>query len=109
MAIEDVDRSKSLLRKFALPQLLLAVLALTTFHVQIINRISSGYPVWYFVVAVAMEGSRFAGVKVEGEVKSGKGTGVMCYLEEYAEWIVRAGVVYAVVQGGLYASFMPPA
>jgi phosphatidylinositol glycan class V len=94
------------MQKFALPQLFLAGLALTTFHVQIVNRISSGYPVWYFVLAVAMEGREGGGV---GE--QGKGRGVLDWLRrgKTVEWIVRAGVVYAVVQGGLFASFMPPA
>ena len=32
----------------ALPQVTLAVLALTSYHVQIINRLSSGYVVWYW-------------------------------------------------------------
>ncbi|TKX23641.1 mannosyltransferase-like protein 2 [Elsinoe australis] len=40
------------LRALAAPQLLLSVLCLTSFHVQIVNRISSGYPVWYIALAM---------------------------------------------------------
>ncbi|KAG8630614.1 hypothetical protein KVT40_002233 [Elsinoe batatas] len=40
------------LQALAAPQLVLSLLALTTFHVQIVNRISSGYPIWYIVLAI---------------------------------------------------------
>nr|OQO23223.1 hypothetical protein B0A51_10408 [Rachicladosporium sp. CCFEE 5018] len=42
------------MRRLALPQLLLAVLALSSSHVQIVNRISSGYPLWYVMLAMAV-------------------------------------------------------
>ncbi|KJX99364.1 gpi mannosyltransferase 2 like protein [Zymoseptoria brevis] len=98
-AEDSRDCYKSLMRRFAAPQLFLVVLAITTFHVQIVNRIASGYPVVYLMVAIAMEGG------------GGQGEERMGWLgrERVVEWVVRAGVVYAVVQGGLYASFMPPA
>lgn len=83
--------------RFALPQLVLGVLAFTSFHVQIVNRISSGYPVWYIIIAIAMSS--------EWPQK----TGIMHTLSKYSEWLVRASVMYALIQGGLYASFMPPA
>ncbi|KAL8834620.1 MAG: hypothetical protein Q9170_003668 [Blastenia crenularia] len=38
-------------RRFAVPQLLLATLALTNYHVQIVTRISSAYPLWYWWLA----------------------------------------------------------
>lgn len=38
-------------RRLAVPQLALAVLVLTNQHVQIITRISSGYPLWYWWLA----------------------------------------------------------
>lgn len=87
--------------RLALPQLILAGLAITTFHVQIVNRISSGYPVWYLILAIAMHPEPGA-----GEVR---GRSVISLCSRYAEWLVRASVMYAIVQGGLYASFMPPA
>lgn len=68
---------------------------------QIINRVSSGYPVWYIWVAVALH--------QDGELNLASTSKVMKMLGEKSEWIVRGMVVYAVVQGGLYASFMPPA
>lgn len=75
-----------IVRSLAVSQLLLTLLTLTTAHVQIITRISSAYPVclWYLAAQLQEGGSR-------------------------AGNIVRFMVVYAVVQGGLYASFLPPA
>lgn len=79
------------LKRFALPQLVLALLALFNFHVQIITRISSGYPLWYLIVALATaQGAE------EKELMP-------------ARFIVRGMVLYAIIQGGLYASFLPPA
>lgn len=95
------------MRYFALPQALLAVLALTNFHVQIINRISSGYPIWYIVIAMAItqtsNGSATGDQSVLGKV--------MTRFERSAvqKGIFRAMVLYALVQGALYASFLPPA
>ncbi|CAK4032419.1 glycosyltransferase family 76 [Lecanosticta acicola] len=89
--------------RFALPQVVLAMLALTNFHVQIINRISSGYPVWYIVLAIAMHGAAAAAPEAR------KSTPILNWLSRKSEWIVRGAIMYAVIQGGLYASFMPPA
>ncbi|KXT00429.1 hypothetical protein AC578_1925 [Pseudocercospora eumusae] len=86
--------------RFALPQLVLAALALTSFHVQIINRISSGYPVWYILLACAIH------IPTHATEESGA---AMRFFASNAQWLVRASVMYAMVQGGLYASFMPPA
>lgn len=82
-------------RKLALPQILLVVLALTTYHVQIITRLSSGYPVWYWWLASMMIEDReivFAGRRWR-----------------LAVCITRWMVIYAIIQGGLFASFLPPA
>jgi hypothetical protein len=84
----------SLLRRLALPQIALAIAALTSYHVQIITRISSGYPVWYWWVASMMLGER--ALPANGSQKMGK-------------LIIIWMVMYALVQGGLYASFLPPA
>ena len=90
-AIPSLHLADDVLNQLALPQVLLALMALFSFHVQIITRISSGYPVWYFAVATAIETGR----KLPGGVKP--------------EWVVRWMVVYGIVQGGLFASFLPPA
>ncbi|KAL7946659.1 GPI mannosyltransferase 2 [Trichoderma barbatum] len=72
----------------AVIQTLVAVLAITNFHVQIITRLASGYPVWYWWVANSLS---------NGETRK---TGSM---------VVVFMVMYAGIQGGLFASFLPPA
>jgi len=103
----EVQVFKHVLSRFALSQLVLAVLALTSFHVQIVNRISSGYVVWYLVLAITIQDQSPA-------LRCGHEAG-----EHYQpfrmlsgkrrQWAVRGMVMYAIVQGGLYASFLPPA
>lgn len=83
-------RRDALLFRLALPQLTLALLALTTFHVQIITRISSGYPLWYLVLAREI---------TDEDMKRTR----------FTEWTVRWMVMYALIQGVLFASFLPPA
>ena len=97
---KEKDLFAHMMGRLALPQMVLAALALTSFHVQIVNRISSGYPVWYILLAIGMHIEAGTG-KVRG--------GVIGFLKRYGEWLVRSSVIYAIVQGGLYASFMPPA
>ncbi|TID15101.1 glycosyltransferase family 76 protein [Venturia nashicola] len=82
-------RRDALLFRLALPQLTLAVLALTTFHVQIITRLSSGYSLWYLVLAQEI---------------TDEGTNA-----RYAMWTLRWIVMYALIQGVLFANFLPPA
>ncbi|KAI1211197.1 glycosyltransferase family 76 protein [Annulohypoxylon truncatum] len=77
-----------LIRSMALAQLVLAVLAITNYHVQIITRISSGYPLWYWWLA-----------KVLSDPKN----------SIFGSNVVRFMVMYAAVQGALFASFLPPA
>ncbi|PUU79323.1 hypothetical protein B9Z19DRAFT_1192659 [Tuber borchii] len=72
--------------KLAIPQILLAVMALLTYHVQIITRLSSGCVVWYWWVAC-----------------------MICAGDARAKWIVRWMVCYALIQGVLFAAFLPPA
>ncbi|EKG13131.1 GPI mannosyltransferase 2-like protein [Macrophomina phaseolina MS6] len=85
-----------LLVAFGLPQLVLAALAVTNFHVQIVNRISSGYPEWYIVIM-----SSFCHSK---EPKT------PAVVSQYAaKSIFRLIIVYAAVQAALFASFLPPA
>lgn len=82
-------RSKSFHRpeaqRLAVVQLVLACLAITNYHVQIITRVSSAYPWTYIWLAEQV-----------GRSKYGR-PGVVIF------------VLYAMVQAGLYASFLPPA
>lgn len=86
---------RNVLRRLLVPQLALAIMALTSYHVQIITRLSSGYPVWYWWLTrlvlseekVYMFGSNWHIARM------------------ISSWMVG----YAVIQGGLFASFLPPA
>ncbi|KAJ5168349.1 GPI mannosyltransferase 2 [Penicillium canariense] len=83
----------SMLFRLAVPQGLLAVMALTSYHVQILNRISSGYPIWYWwLVSTAMS-------SFQDPHKSRRGLSVAA----------QAMVAYALIQGVLFGSFLPPA
>ena len=98
------------MERLALPQLLIAVLAFTSFHVQIVNRISSGYPVWYLLLAIAMSDkspSLACGHSSAEHYRPLRMLG--SFGGKAKEWVVRAMIIYAIVQGGLYASFLPPA
>lgn len=88
-------QSQGIVHCLAIPQLILAILALTTYHVQIITRLSSGYPVWYWWLASMIVEDH--GLHLLGRKWS------------TARLIVRWMIVYALVQGGLFASFLPPA
>ncbi len=79
--------SLQVIRTLGIAQLALVLLTLTTAHVQIINRLSSGYPVWMWYVASQIK-----------EKKHLSGSLVVSFV-----------VMHAVVQGGLFASFLPPA
>ena len=92
----DESQRQGILRRLAIPQLILAVLAMTSYHVQIITRISSGYVVWYWWIAAAICD------KEAGNERCVKGPSI-------SRATVRYMVIYAIVQGGLYASFLPPA
>ena len=90
---KDVDANtsaarESLIRSVALSQLILAALAVTNYHVQIITRISSGYPLWYFWLASKL-----------GDPKG----------SAFGRKSVIFMVMYAAIQGALFASFLPPA
>jgi GPI mannosyltransferase 2 len=85
---------QSFLVRLAIAQGLLAILAVTHYHVQIINRISSGYPLWYwYIVSLAFEPRK--------GVSSGR-----CALFHAVTQIMAA---YALVQAVLFGSFLPPA
>lgn len=89
----------SSLIRLAVPQAVLAFAALTSYHVQIINRLASGYPVWYWYLASLAESEanrnrkhRFPG--------SHRGTFSL---------VTQAIVLYGLIQGVLFGSFLPPA
>jgi phosphatidylinositol glycan class V len=88
--------------QLAVPQIILAAMATTSFHVQIINRISSGCALWYVVLAVLVAGNDGRGLPQQGLLGL-LGAG------RRREVLVRSTVGYAIVQGGLYAAFLPPA
>ena len=90
------DIERGCLRRLALPQLVLAVTAFASFHVQIINRISSGYPIWYLVIAISLVN----GTPLHTFDKAQNNASHL-----FVRWMVS----YAIIQGGLYASFLPPA
>ncbi len=86
----------SLLR-LAMPQLVLAMAALTIYHVQIINRLSSGYPLWYIWLA-----SMITDMEGHENINPVKGRAAALFM-------VSLSAMYAMIQGGLFASFLPPA
>jgi GPI mannosyltransferase 2 len=94
--VDDSSSSASeCLRRFAVSQSLLAVMALLSYHVQIITRLSSGYPLWY--------------IWLLSSIKVAKGKSRTYRYFTKPSIIIRWMVVYAVVQGALFASFLPPA
>ncbi|KAI4604282.1 ER membrane glycoprotein subunit of the GPI transamidase complex-like protein [Pestalotiopsis sp. 9143b] len=77
-----------LIAAMAFSQLLLAGASVTTYHIQIITRLSSACPLWYFWLAQQL-----------GQAGTSKSAGgVVMYM-----------VIYATIQGALFASFLPPA
>lgn len=81
-------RFKLLVRTLAATQTFVALLAITNYHVQIINRLASGYLVWYWWIAS----------HILDEKKGGLGSATVVFF-----------VMYAGIQGCLFASFLPPA
>lgn len=98
----------------ALPQILLALLAFTTFHVQIVNRIATGYPLWYIVLAAAFVSPKMID-RVDKTARQDNTSSLVAILnhrlskQSTQQLVVRGMLMYSVIQGGLYASFMPPA
>lgn len=86
----------SLLIRLAVPQGLLAVMAFTSYHVQIVNRISSGYPLWYWYL-VCLVVSR-----VTNSPAKAKPTRLFAIA-------VQGMVIYGLIQAVLFGSFLPPA
>jgi phosphatidylinositol glycan class V len=93
--METVKRDEGAFVRLALPQLVLAILALFVYNVQIITRLSSGYPLWYIWVAERI---------VFPDQSASQGKTFM-----RSSMIFRFMIMYAIIQGGLFASFLPPA
>ncbi len=87
--------NRDILRRISIPQAVLATLALTNYHVQVITRLSSGYPVWYWWLASMIIDAR------DPQIFGRRW--------RPAKTTVRWIIIYGVVQGGLFASFLPPA
>lgn len=81
-----MDAKSSLSIRLAAPQIVMAILAITTYHVQIVNRLCSGYP-WHYIWLAEK----------------------ICSKDRIGKYAVGFFVVYGLVQGGLFASFLPPA
>jgi phosphatidylinositol glycan class V len=81
--------------ELVLPQLVLSLAAITSFHVQIVNRIASGYPMWYLTIATWL---------VEGQESPDNTASKI-----RGQWAVRGMISYALIQGILFANFLPPA
>jgi GPI mannosyltransferase 2 len=91
----ESDFQVACLRRLALPQVLLASMALLSYHIQIVNRLSSAYPLWYIWL--------FSSIKCLGR------KGVVETSSVHPKTLVRWMVIYAMVQAALFASFLPPA
>ncbi|KAF2036703.1 hypothetical protein EK21DRAFT_51356 [Setomelanomma holmii] len=81
--------------ELALPQLVLALAAITSFHVQIVNRIASGYPTWYLMVATWLTNEQ--------------PTSSISKSRSRSQWVIRGMIMYGLVQGILFSNFLPPA
>ena len=77
-----------LIRSLAASQAILALINLTTSHVQIVTRLASGYPVWYWWIASSLCDDK----------RKSRGQAVVIFM-----------IMYAGIQAVLYASFLPPA
>lgn len=101
-----VSDSTLIIAMLAGPQLALSVLAFTSFHVQIINRISTGYPLWYIVLAASIAKTR----KTAGPNELTNSAFIKLLEQSHIQRrIVKTMVLYAIIQAGLYSSFLPPA
>ncbi|ROV87423.1 hypothetical protein VMCG_10718 [Cytospora schulzeri] len=82
------QRLQLVVRSMVFAQVMIVILAFTGYHVQIITRLSSGYPVWYWWVAACLKSPKTRGL----------GSGLVVFM-----------VMYASIQAVLFASFLPPA
>ncbi|KAK7703677.1 ER membrane glycoprotein subunit of the GPI transamidase complex-like protein [Diaporthe eres] len=89
-SVSGLDSSRLVLvvRSMVFAQVLLVALAFTSYHVQIITRLSSGYPAWYWWLAACLRSPK----------TSNMGGGLVVFM-----------IMYASIQAVLFASFLPPA
>ncbi|KAM3508389.1 hypothetical protein MY10362_001234 [Beauveria mimosiformis] len=77
-----------LVQALAASQAIVALLALTSYHVQVISRLASGYAVWYWWIAA-------------------------CLMDKSRRGVGRAALIFMVMYGGiqavLFSTFLPPA
>ncbi|SRR6266498_3752842 len=88
-------KARSFVFCLALMQSILGFMTLTSAHVQIITRIASGYPLWYWWVGTLILRQSNAGMGSRGT--------------KLSEWSVKWMVLYGIIQAGLFACFLPPA
>ncbi|EGX95696.1 DUF409 domain protein [Cordyceps militaris CM01] len=79
---------RTLVRALAASQGIVALLALTSYHVQVISRLASGYAVWYWWIAACLM----------DKARLGTGRAAVMFM-----------VMYAGIQAVLFATFLPPA
>ncbi|KAI9829443.1 MAG: ER membrane glycoprotein subunit of the GPI transamidase complex-like protein [Phylliscum demangeonii] len=89
------DFATRCVRRLAMPQLVVALLALSIYHVQVITRLSSGYMTWSWWLAIMMVGERAPGQR-RRRWNAPRAT---------FRWMF----IYSVVQAALFAAFLPPA
>lgn len=87
-AVVDTSRLTLIVQSMVASQVILVGLTFTSYHVQIISRLCSGYPAWYWWVAACFRSRKTRKV----------GGGVVVFM-----------VMYACIQAVLFASFLPPA
>jgi len=97
---DDQAFTRRCIERLELVQLVLVLLAVTNFNVQIINRISSGYPLWYIRIADRLVLDINAVSQKTVPCRSGLIS---------TRTTIRLMIMYAIVQAGLFSSFMPPA
>ncbi|KAJ2903939.1 GPI mannosyltransferase 2 [Zalerion maritima] len=86
--INGASRKTFLPQTMAASQILVAGLSVTNYHVQIITRLASGYPLWYLWLAASLRDKSTAPT---------------------AQKLVVFLLMYSCIQGVLFASFLPPA
>lgn len=87
-AAAPVKGHQMLIRSLAASQAILALINFTTSHVQIVTRLASGYPVWYWWIASSLCDDK----------RKSRGQAAVIFM-----------IMYAGIQAVLYASFLPPA
>lgn len=88
VSVRSTQDHKVLVQALAASQAVVAILALTTYHVQVISRLASGYAVWYWWIASCLM----------DKTSASKGRGIVIFM-----------VMYGGIQAVLFSSFLPPA